>query len=269
MEWLRRWLARYKWPGLVAILYGAFTQIPDFQSRVQFWLEAAKMVGSKIGVVATILASPLFGIGLIVAGFVYLAFVGERQVVARHPIWPILGWTVVAASILSIATLVLIGYVVTQVRPPERQLTLEQQRILHAELQKVHDPIFVHVTWAPNHVEPFNYANAIQGQFAEAKNPNLTSQSEAPDALRTTLQHGQTTLVVPMPLEFFLEFVGLKVVVPDVNHKPAGAVAVVNAMEAAHLNVGWTTNERLGKHPMDNGGSEDECTLLVGTMIRD
>jgi hypothetical protein len=124
-SWFRRFFAENKWPGLVAILYGAFNWIPDFQSRVQFWLGAAKMLGGKTEIIATVFASPLFGLCLVVAGFAYVLSVGEKRVLARSPIWPILGWLACGTVVLGFSAMLLVGYVVTQLGP--RHLTNEQK----------------------------------------------------------------------------------------------------------------------------------------------
>jgi hypothetical protein len=126
--WFRRFFAEAKWPGLLAILYGAFNWIPDIQSRVQFWLGAAKMLGDKTGVIATIFASPFFGAALVIAGFAYVLSVGEKRVLARHPIWPILGWIGFGTILLGFSAMLLVGYVATEIGP--RHLTDEQKSSL-------------------------------------------------------------------------------------------------------------------------------------------
>jgi hypothetical protein len=53
---------------------------------------------------------------------------------------------------------------------------------------------------------------------------NIGGGLESPDSMRTSLIHGKTTAVISMPSEFYLEFTGLTMFVPDVHHKPPSRV---------------------------------------------
>jgi hypothetical protein len=51
---------RIKLPGWAAILFAAITGIPDWKSRLDFWLGAVVVAGGHLGMIAAAIASPYF-----------------------------------------------------------------------------------------------------------------------------------------------------------------------------------------------------------------
>src|SRR5256885_5079971 len=88
------------------------TLLPDWQGRIQFWVEEARTVSGQLALVVTAITSRWFGIGLIGSGIGYLLFVGEPKRAVRHPIWPILGWGVLGVVALAFWTVLVAGYAV-------------------------------------------------------------------------------------------------------------------------------------------------------------
>ena len=86
--------------------------LPDWQGRIQFWVEEARTVSGQLALVVTAITSRWFGIGLIGSGIGYLLFVGEPKRAVRHPIWPILGWGVLGVVALAFWTVLVAGYAV-------------------------------------------------------------------------------------------------------------------------------------------------------------
>lgn len=85
------------------LLLWIVTEIPDWKSRLDFWLEAARRAGDYTSGAAAMIGSPYFGIGLVAAGISWLIFVGEPQRgVQRHNWLPYLGWSIVALCFTAI-----------------------------------------------------------------------------------------------------------------------------------------------------------------------
>src|SRR5688572_20138521 len=76
---------------VLIVLWNVYTGVPDLFDSTNFWLETAKEMGGKVGLIATIIDSPWFSIALILVGTVWLRFVGESRYVVRHPALPLLG----------------------------------------------------------------------------------------------------------------------------------------------------------------------------------
>lgn len=98
-----------KLPGWLAILLGAFSYIPDWKSRVDFWLDNAKTAAPMLRVAAELMASPYFGLGLIVFGLAYLAFVGPPKLSVPTPRWiPVAAGFFVAIVIAAFAVVLFV-----------------------------------------------------------------------------------------------------------------------------------------------------------------
>lgn len=113
---LRRVFSRSRWPGLLAIILWIVINVPDWQSRIQFWLNAAKLMGGQVSSVAWIVSSPFFSTGLLVSGLAYLILVPEPERIVRpHPIWPILGWGVFLIAFLAFWSVLIAGYIAIRI----------------------------------------------------------------------------------------------------------------------------------------------------------
>jgi hypothetical protein len=132
---------RIKLPGWAAILFAIITGIPDWKSRLDFWLGAVVAAGGYLGMVAAAIASPYFSPGLALAGLAYLLFVGEpKKGVQRHPWWPYVGWSIVSICFAATALTAIIGGV---------QISIKQQvgqQIQEFQKQAFEAPMFWHLT---------------------------------------------------------------------------------------------------------------------------
>jgi hypothetical protein len=129
--------SRIKWPGWSFIILGILTWIPDWKSRLDFWVDIAHSSGTGlIGMGATIIASPYFSPALIAIGLGYLALVGEpKRGVQRHPWWPYIGWIafVLCATAMFVTTVV--GYVQLSIqRQVGFQIDVLQKRVLGSQI---------------------------------------------------------------------------------------------------------------------------------------
>src|SRR5690242_15030226 len=94
---------RIKLPGWVVFLYAVFREIPDANSRIDFWLTVIQRSGGALAMAASIVASPLFNAALGVSALPYLLFVEEpRRGAQRHPLWPIAGWSVFGLCVTAV-----------------------------------------------------------------------------------------------------------------------------------------------------------------------
>ncbi len=165
---IRFLFSRVKWPGLVPLILAIVINVPDWQSRIQFWLKAAKMMGGSVAFAATIVGSWWFTLSLVVGGVGYLALVGEpRKYVQRHPAWPILGWIVFGGIALIVWSVLLAGYVFVQVHlDSQRFLTQEQVTAMLPVLKG--RPCKVDMVWSKNHESAF-YAAQFMQLFRESQ----------------------------------------------------------------------------------------------------
>ena len=102
-------ITRPKLPAWAFILLAIIQWVPDWKSRIEFWLDAARSMGGFMGVLATAIASPYFSAGLSVFGVAWLIFIGEPpRGVQRDPRWRFVGWSVFAVCLTAI--IVTAGY---------------------------------------------------------------------------------------------------------------------------------------------------------------
>jgi hypothetical protein len=105
----RALLTGRKLPGWAIVLLAIVTWVPDWASRIKFWLEVVQSMGDWFGIIATIINSPYFSPGLFIIGLAYLAFVGEApRGIQRHSWWPYVGWSVFGICLTAI--IVTAGY---------------------------------------------------------------------------------------------------------------------------------------------------------------
>lgn len=119
--------SRVKWPGWFMIAWSIFWWTPEVYGKFDFWLNAAREIGGRLGQIAAVVTSPWFNLALMVIGIAYLCFVGESERAVRHPIWPILGWVVVSFVALAFWSVLVAGYVATYV--PQQGVTEAKAQI--------------------------------------------------------------------------------------------------------------------------------------------
>lgn len=105
-----------KLPGIGITLFGLVWQaahggwiLLDWAGRASLFLDAVKSMGGDPAVIASVVNSPFFGVGLIVVGIGYVVFVGEPHAgVQRHAWWPYVGWGFF--TLCAIVVLLTVGY---------------------------------------------------------------------------------------------------------------------------------------------------------------
>lgn len=128
-KWQRakRLFSRPKLPAWVAVVILLFNFIPDFKSRIDFWLEAARSGGTYMNVVVAVVSSWYFNAGLLILAIIWFIFVGEPiKGVRRHPVWSFIG-SALATTFLALF-LITVAYGYYQVAVEEAA-----NRMLHAE----------------------------------------------------------------------------------------------------------------------------------------
>lgn len=123
----KRLFTPIKIPAWALILYAIFSQIPDFFSRIQWWIESVGSTRSYIGLVTSMIASPYFSAALVIIGVLWLLFVGEPKVgVLRSYCWLYVGWSMVALLVIAVIISCTFGYAVSVLGP--RQVTPDQKK---------------------------------------------------------------------------------------------------------------------------------------------
>jgi hypothetical protein len=67
---------RRKLPGWVLVIWVVFQGVPDWKSRIDFWLDAAKAAGGYTSEAASVIGSPYFSVAMAVVGLLWLTFAG-------------------------------------------------------------------------------------------------------------------------------------------------------------------------------------------------
>jgi hypothetical protein len=130
--WRRRITAlftRPKLPAWAIILLQLIQWVPDWKSRIEFWLDTARSMGGYVGTAATLVASPYFNAGLLVFAVAWLFFFGEpARGVQRDPRWRYVGWSIFAISLIAIGVTAGYGAIEIYIR---EQIASRQSTILH------------------------------------------------------------------------------------------------------------------------------------------
>jgi hypothetical protein len=260
-----------KLPGWLLFILGAISWIPDWQSRIQFWLAATKQAGREMGVVGSVLASPYFGIGMMVTGLAYLVFVGEAEkVVRRHPIWPILGWVVFGVIAVTFWSLIIVGYaavhipkqVDTDATAKIRGLTESNgqlQKEVNSEAAEISELKAKFVPWRLTAEQRSKLDSALSGWTAPPSFKvwslisNDDSQAHAAEFLDIFLKHGATDPHYMMGLPAGVKGVYIAVNVEKLADVPPAALALGNALTLSDIKFQYVKDlaKPLGLEPHD------------------
>jgi hypothetical protein len=144
-RWRQRVIALFsqpiKLPGWAAAILAVIVSVPDWHSRIEFWLAVAKNMGGYFGMIAAAIASPFFSPALFIGGLLWVLLVGEpaRGVQRRH--WlRYVGWSVFLICFTAI--IVTAGYGAVEIyieqEVGKRDHDIQQQAAVR--------PIFWHMT---------------------------------------------------------------------------------------------------------------------------
>lgn len=108
--WLKRMFGWWKWPGYSTAGLG-FLRLFHLGEDVDFALNFLRSLGGDLGMIATVVASPFFGIAMVGYGVLHLLFVGESKQATRHHAWIYIGWAIFAICFVTIIGSVSYGLV--------------------------------------------------------------------------------------------------------------------------------------------------------------
>jgi hypothetical protein len=135
------WWLRIKWwfeeqkskvPAWMFFVLGILLRVPDLFDATNFWIEAVKAMGGKVGLIASVIDSPWFSIALILVGIAWLYFVGESPRPVRRPVLPLLGWVLAVVVSLVFWSVLVAGYVATHI---PQQMTNEAKAQINSLTQ--------------------------------------------------------------------------------------------------------------------------------------
>jgi hypothetical protein len=110
---------RSKLSGIFISLLGAAWWLLDWKGRLQSLGEIIQSMGGNTAMVADVVSSPLFGPGLVTLGLLFAIFVKvPEEKTWRHPALPILGWVIFGVVGVTMISLVMFGFFVSQSNIP-------------------------------------------------------------------------------------------------------------------------------------------------------
>jgi hypothetical protein len=118
--WYQRLFARRKWPGWASIGLGSI-RIFHIGEDIDFALGILRSLGGELGMIAAVIASPIFAAGLIAYGVLHLIVVGEPKNALRHHAWSYVGWGVFGVCFTAIVLTTAWGTVEAYI---EKQVTM-------------------------------------------------------------------------------------------------------------------------------------------------
>jgi hypothetical protein len=130
-----------KLPAWAVIALLVLQQIPDWKSRYDFWLAAAKSLGGAPAMIASIIGSPYFGLIAGVMAGAYIVLIGEPKTkTQRHHWWPYIGWSIFGILLTVMVVAGIVGYVEIYIKQEVGSRDEAIQR------QSAARPVFWHLT---------------------------------------------------------------------------------------------------------------------------
>jgi hypothetical protein len=130
-----------KLPAWAVIALLVLQQIPDWKSRYDFWLAAAKSLGGAPAMIASVVGSVYFDpiVGILAAA--YIVLIGEpKKRTQRHHWWPYIGWSIFGVLLTVLVVTEIVGYVEIYIK---REVSGRDQAI---QKQSAVRPVFWHLT---------------------------------------------------------------------------------------------------------------------------
>jgi hypothetical protein len=132
---------RAKLPAWAVILWEALQVIPDWKSRVDFWIDVAKGTSGFWSGVANVISLPYFNFALTATALIWLGLAGEpKKFVQRHPWLPYLGWAVFGIALAAVVSTIGAGYFEFRIKQEvgKRDNEIQQQSAVR--------PVYWHMT---------------------------------------------------------------------------------------------------------------------------
>jgi hypothetical protein len=116
-----------KLPGWAAAILAVIIFIPDWHSRIEFWLAVAKATTGYFGLIAAAIASPYFSLTLFVGGLLWVLLIGEPAKGVRRRHWlRYVGWSVFLICLTTVVATAGYGaiefYIQQQVSARDREI---------------------------------------------------------------------------------------------------------------------------------------------------
>lgn len=250
-----------KLPGWAAVLFVAFQLIPDWKSRLDFWLDVAKGTGGYLAMAATVVASPFFMPCFFAAGLAWIALAGEApRGVQRHHWLRYIGWSVVSICLTVIVITASYGFFTLAVK---QAVSTEDAALQH---QYTTHPTYWHLT----EFEKIALGSAFDEVPKEDRFqihilclPDAGSRTYVEDFAKIIIDHDW-----PKPSANCLfsdvrpDLVGLYVgVSPKLKDKkleemPKNLQTLVKILQTAHIPSQWALDK--------NDAKEEDFSLVVG-----
>lgn len=228
-------LSPRKLPGIGLLVIGLGWRLLDIGGRLDLLVRVIEQIGGSPALIASIVSSVWFSVALVAAGVVYLIFVGEPgRGVQRQRWWSAIGWGIFVLSFAGMVGTATVGYVVLQVRPPDRHLSAEQRsKIIDAMMPKASSfPLKIAVIAAED-PEATGYAIEIMSAL-RAGNAPVASTSPYPNILSPGTMRALNRGV----REVFVQ-------VHDPQNPPGLAETLAGVLEAGDIKVGYAENLQL------------------------
>jgi hypothetical protein len=140
-SWYKRLFARWKLPGWAALGLGGLPlplRIFRLGEDIDFAIIMIRAIGGELGLAVSILASPLFSLGLISYGVLHLIFVGEPRQTLRSRVWTYIGWSIFGICLTAMVTAAVWGLVQISIQKAVSTKDQELQRQFTARPQFWH-----------------------------------------------------------------------------------------------------------------------------------
>jgi hypothetical protein len=131
-------------------------RIADFETLETVW----KWAGADVPILISIVASPFFGIGLVIIGLIGLGPVIHSEKGQRyHPLWAVAGWSVFSVSVILLLSAILFGqYAASSGTLIARQFWDEQHTERHLKAEEIKKIIEV-LSPIKDHIADFQVAS--------------------------------------------------------------------------------------------------------------
>jgi len=130
-----------KIPAWLVIALLGLKEIPDWKSRYDFWVGAAKSLGGIPGMIASVIGSGYFAPIAGITAAAYIILVGEpKKTIQRHYWWPYIGWSVFGTLVTVMVITGIVGYVEIYIKEEvgKRDDAIQKQSAVR--------PVFWHLT---------------------------------------------------------------------------------------------------------------------------